>query len=320
MKVESARSHQLPVEVDGPTPPTGPLRLRGGGGDGGATGAESRSAYLEMYKEKGSGKVRSSAQCRVWLTTRLQLDPREELLAVWTCCRLTRQPLGGADGKEAVVRTVRPESHADFSQRLLQAACQLGYLYNREAVLQKLKEHLVDGLPLPEPMKHVATLRDLTTLRLARSDGAAAADHAAFACPLTGSLLNGRTRFVALRPSGVVVAERALKAAPEAVVELLGGGALADQTVVPLNGSPEEVEALLLVDAEAKSRKRRRKGEGAPSAISAAHPRRSPAAAPACLKAVQPAGATAEVWASLFTSAAPARPETFGARTLTFRR
>lgn len=34
------------------------LRLRGSGGDGGSTGAESRSSYLEMYKEKKEEKVR----------------------------------------------------------------------------------------------------------------------------------------------------------------------------------------------------------------------------------------------------------------------
>jgi hypothetical protein len=33
------------------------LRLRGGGGDGGSTGAESRSSYLEMYKERKDDKV-----------------------------------------------------------------------------------------------------------------------------------------------------------------------------------------------------------------------------------------------------------------------
>ena len=33
------------------------LRLRGGGGDGGATGAESRSSYLEMYKTQKPGEV-----------------------------------------------------------------------------------------------------------------------------------------------------------------------------------------------------------------------------------------------------------------------
>lgn len=34
------------------------LRLRGGGGDGGATGAESRSSYLEMYLQKKPDKVK----------------------------------------------------------------------------------------------------------------------------------------------------------------------------------------------------------------------------------------------------------------------
>jgi hypothetical protein len=91
------------------------LRLRGGGGDGGSTGAESRSSYLEMYKTQKVGQVRCSG---VWASQRTdaqnadaqrcpspQMDAREEQLATWTCCRLTRQPLGGADGKQAVVRT-----------------------------------------------------------------------------------------------------------------------------------------------------------------------------------------------------------------------
>jgi hypothetical protein len=34
------------------------------------------------------------------------MDAREEQLACWTCCRLTRTPLGGKDGKDAVVRCV----------------------------------------------------------------------------------------------------------------------------------------------------------------------------------------------------------------------
>jgi hypothetical protein len=33
-------------------------RLRGGGGDGGSTGAESRSCYLEMYAQRKPDKVR----------------------------------------------------------------------------------------------------------------------------------------------------------------------------------------------------------------------------------------------------------------------
>ena len=34
------------------------VRLRGGGGDGGSTGAESRASYLEMYATKKKEKVR----------------------------------------------------------------------------------------------------------------------------------------------------------------------------------------------------------------------------------------------------------------------
>ena len=37
-------------------------RLRGGGGDGGATGAESRVSYLEMYMGKKPDKVRPVGQ------------------------------------------------------------------------------------------------------------------------------------------------------------------------------------------------------------------------------------------------------------------
>ena len=44
-------------------------RMRGGGGDGGSTGAESRSAYLDMYKEKKTEKVRLSG-ARKHFTTR----------------------------------------------------------------------------------------------------------------------------------------------------------------------------------------------------------------------------------------------------------
>lgn len=182
------------------------LRLRGGGGDGGATGAESRSSYLEMYKTQKTGAVRAS---RCAAPTRaltrgvsLQMDAREEQLAVWTCCRLTRQPLGGDDGKADVVRggaRLGRSGHA-LTLSLAQAMCQLGYLYNREPVLQCLKESLVDGVPMPALVKHIVSLKDLTTLQLASSseDGAApaavastgdfrAATHVRYACPLTGA-------------------------------------------------------------------------------------------------------------------------------------
>lgn len=73
--------------------------LRGGGGDGGATGAESRSCYLEMYLDKKPDKV----------------DPAEARVAKWTRCRLSGELLS-------------PPCAVDM----------LGNLYNKEAVVQHL--------------------------------------------------------------------------------------------------------------------------------------------------------------------------------------
>jgi hypothetical protein len=53
------------------------LRLRGAGGDGGSTGAESRSSYLEMYKEKKEEKVRIILHILEKLAASLCCDIRE---------------------------------------------------------------------------------------------------------------------------------------------------------------------------------------------------------------------------------------------------
>ncbi|CAN1224221.1 Replication termination factor 2 [Linum grandiflorum] len=74
-------------------------RLLGGGGDGGATGAESRDCYLKMYAEKKPDKV----------------DPNEQRLSKWVNCALSyetlRQPcvidrLGNVFNKEALVEAL----------------------------------------------------------------------------------------------------------------------------------------------------------------------------------------------------------------------
>ncbi|KAJ4845609.1 hypothetical protein Tsubulata_005743 [Turnera subulata] len=67
-----------------PNPDIAPLstlvlrpRLLGGGGDGGATGAESRDCYLNMYAVKKPDKV----------------DPNEQRLSKWLNCALSNEPL-----------------------------------------------------------------------------------------------------------------------------------------------------------------------------------------------------------------------------------
>ncbi|KAK6156604.1 hypothetical protein DH2020_010852 [Rehmannia glutinosa] len=72
------------------------LRFLGGGGDGGATGAESRDCYLNMYAVKKPDKV----------------DPNEMRLSKWLNCTLSNEPLrhpividklGNLFNKEALV-------------------------------------------------------------------------------------------------------------------------------------------------------------------------------------------------------------------------
>ncbi|XP_017983960.1 PREDICTED: protein RTF2 homolog [Theobroma cacao] len=74
-------------------------RLSGGGGDGGATGAESRDCYLKMYAVKKPDKV----------------DPNEQRLGKWLNCALSNEPLrepcvidklGNIFNKEALVQAL----------------------------------------------------------------------------------------------------------------------------------------------------------------------------------------------------------------------
>ncbi|KAL3840637.1 hypothetical protein ACJIZ3_025228 [Penstemon smallii] len=75
------------------------LRFNGGGGDGGATGAESRDCYLNMYAVKKPDKV----------------DPNESRLSKWLNCNLSYEPL-----KHPVVID------------------KLGNLFNKEALVEAL--------------------------------------------------------------------------------------------------------------------------------------------------------------------------------------
>ncbi|KAJ0091477.1 hypothetical protein Patl1_14768 [Pistacia atlantica] len=74
-------------------------RVFGGGGDGGATGAESRDCYLNMYAEKKPDKI----------------DPHEQKLSKWLNCALSNEPLkepcvidklGNIFNKEALVHAL----------------------------------------------------------------------------------------------------------------------------------------------------------------------------------------------------------------------
>ena len=239
--------------------------LVGGGGDGGATGAESRSAYLEMYawnggttfsrkKESLGGFVRYSTQSTV-----RDRDEAEEDLARWFTCALTEEPLETCENGVVIDRT--------------------GALYNKQPVLEALRNKAVDGAPLPKRIEHVTGMKALVTCQFhkrrrdagdgedetkaksvnARNFRCGATD-AVFSCPITGLDFNGKTKFVVVRPSGVVVADKALREAKVSVEDMNDGVKLTDAPPpIPVNPRGEELELLKSILEEEKKKKERKK-------------------------------------------------------------
>ncbi|PNH09106.1 hypothetical protein TSOC_004289 [Tetrabaena socialis] len=301
-------------------------RLRGGGGDGGSTGAESRSCYLEMYLGKKADKV----------------NPEEERLARWTRCHVSGEPLS-------------PPCVAD----------DLGNLYNKDALIQRLLDK-----SLPPALAHITGLRSVTEVKLHRterpaggagngsgngSNGASQVSYqpsndSPFSCPVTGAALNGRAKFVLLRPGGLLVSEKAVKEVP-AVVEDLAGRKLAELEVTPINPVGEQLDQLrgklAARQAEKASSKKETKKRAAAAAAAAeaappahassaraaaaadggvggsrrgASPTPEDAAAAAAAKRLKiPTGASKDIYSSLFSKPGGAEKETYCCRALSAR-
>jgi len=190
------------------------------------------------------------------------------------------------------------------------------------------QDAIVQGLldkSLPKQLAHISSLKHVLDARLTRrsaADRAAAAAGAAagalFECPVSGAPMTGKARFLLLRPSGLVVAEKAVASA-KAAVEDAAGGPVDAAAAVRLFPTPDELaaarEALLMRRAAAK-KGRKRKGEREGGGGAAAKK-----AAPASSRArdtlaLAPAGADKALYASLFVSGAEGKgvAETFACR------
>jgi len=236
--------------------------LRGGGADGGSTGAEDRKAWLEMFLEQKPDKV----------------DPREVKKAKWTRCQLSGEELS-------------PPCVADC----------LGNLYNKEAVVSRLLSK-----SMPSGCSHIKNLQSVTDLKLERNEESPAGGSRdfQFQCPVTGLEMNGRFRFYCVRPSGLVVSQRAVREAKECVEELSGG--TVEGNLLPLNGTEDEVRALRdkwEKDQQAKKKKKKKKrarqGDGKDKQDGK---KRKEGKKEFTATDVMPEGANKEVYASIFTS------------------
>ncbi|KAM1178074.1 hypothetical protein ACFX2G_017848 [Malus domestica] len=147
------------------------IRALGGGGDGGATGAESRDCYLKMYAEKKPDKV----------------DPNEQRLSKWLNCALSNEPL-----KEPCVM--------DF----------LGNVFNKEALVEALLGKKVPkAFGHIKGLKDMISIH-LTPITGAEFNRQSVAGPR-FQCPITGVEFNGKCKFVGLRTCGHVLSSKALK-------------------------------------------------------------------------------------------------------------
>jgi len=201
------------------------LRLRGGGGDGGCTGTESRDALLRMRAGDKPQKADRKALER----------------ARWTRCAL--------GGDRLAVPIV----------------CDgIGTMYNKTAVLEALvKKSVPASMKHVRNIKDVMELK-LTPKPKERTMEGEDEDGRGlnFQCPVTGLDFNGTFKFYAISPSGYVVSEKAIKEFPDAVNDLAGGD-VRDDELVPINPPEEEATerrlTLLEKQAEQEARKKTKK-------------------------------------------------------------
>ncbi|XP_057459833.1 uncharacterized protein LOC130750324 [Actinidia eriantha] len=177
------------------------LRLPGGGGDGGATGAESRDCYLNMYAVKKPDKV----------------DPNEQRLSKWLNCALSNEPL-----KHPVVVDL------------------LGNLFNKQALVEALLgKKLPKAFCHIKGLKDMVGVQ-LSVIPGLESEGEGVIGVTRFECPISGLEFNGKYKFFALRSCGHVLSAKALKEVKSSACLVCHKEFVGNDKVV-INGSEEEV-------------------------------------------------------------------------------
>uniref|UniRef100_A0A8C5QSW6 Replication termination factor 2 n=1 Tax=Leptobrachium leishanense TaxID=445787 RepID=A0A8C5QSW6_9ANUR len=159
-----------------------------------------------------------------------KIDKNAELVARWYYCTLSQEKL-----TKPVV------------------ACELGRLYNKDAVIEFLLDKSPDK-PNAESSGHIKSLKNVIELNLSENPawsggkGNSKGDKyddpcAQFICPVVGLEMNGRHRFCVLRRCGCVFSERALKEIKTDICHKCGAEFQEDDLIL-LNGDKEEVQEL----------------------------------------------------------------------------
>ncbi|CAL5399462.1 unnamed protein product [Camellia sinensis] len=198
------------------------LRLRGGGGDGGATGAESRDCYLNMYAVKKPDKV----------------DPNEQRLSKWLNCALSNEPL-----KHPVVVDL------------------LGNLFNKVTLVEALLgKKLPKAFSHIKGLKDMIAIQLSPIPGLELDGGDGVIDGTRFQCPISGLEFHGKYKFFALRTCGHVLSAKALKEVKSSAC-LVCHKEFSESDKIVINGSEEEVAVLRERMEEEKAKLREKKSK-----------------------------------------------------------
>ncbi|PIK55818.1 hypothetical protein BSL78_07306 [Apostichopus japonicus] len=193
---------------------------------------------------------------------------------------------GSIPGRQDLVKTKRKpekaERHVERIARWLHCAitqeklrppivsCELGRLYNKEAVL----EFLLDKGSC-QSAQHLRSLKDFKELKLtdnpayrgpSNDKGDAYSDNQAslYVCPVTGLEMSGRYRFCFLWRCGCVVSEKAIKEVKSDVCHKCGGPYIPGDEIV-INGTESDISLLRnkMLDkrAKAKAEKKAKKSQ-----------------------------------------------------------
>ena len=164
------------------------LSLRGGGGDGGSTCND------RLWVEMRGDILNTDANF-----AKKQTQDRDQIATgkAVTCC------VSSFELEEPVM------------------CCELGYLYNKEALLRKIitKE-------LPDKYSHIRSLKDVVEIKLTTKEGAGSINTdsdgkvghqgAKYICPVTMRDMNGFNKFCVLRSSKVMMSMEAIHQVAEA--------------------------------------------------------------------------------------------------------
>ncbi|XP_054640367.1 replication termination factor 2 [Dunckerocampus dactyliophorus] len=192
-----------------------------------------------------------------------KVDKNAEMAAKWKYCALSQEKL-----RRPIV------------------ACELGKLYNKDAVIEYLLDKSAER-PNAEAVTHIRGTKDIKELNLTdnpewegerrntKGDRYEDIHCGMFICPVVGLEMNGRHRFCYLQTCGCVFSDRALKEVKTEICHKCGDP-FQESDIVVLNGTKEEVEKLTekMEERRAKAKtKKSKKSKAAESATTSSKPK-----------------------------------------------